>query len=182
MGTKVPTDATDAAENRLLTRSTLQEHTMKSLHGITISALEAWVWTAIRGRNGSPLGSINRRQTVHAFLAKRREPPPIVEGQRRDYNTRMYFYPWGRSYTQASSEERLTPLCGRIRSTSRFPGLSAAYGGFMQGEQMECPNCRAAANNLGITIRYMEEVMNNDPWAAISAYDRSTTLDPVTGT
>ncbi len=150
---------------------------MQSLHGITIASMEAWIWTTFRGGNGAYLGRINGRNVDHLMLGQRGTPPPA------DYirQNRRYWNPWNHLFQNMSEEQKLTPMCGRLKTKARWPEITATYNRWGGMEHRQCPNCIALAAQTNTTYYYQNQLQADDPWAAIAREDRETMPDPVSG-
>jgi len=158
---------------------------MKALHGITIVGVEAWVWATITGGNGTPLGRVDNLNVSHLTLRERGTPPPMITpGEENQYtrrDNRAYWTPWqGWNLAPQTAEQVLTPLCGRIKSKSRWPNLQFAHAGRYY-TPIECPNCLRIAADQGITPNYMNMLQEKDPWNTQDWQARITNPDPVTG-
>lgn len=146
---------------------------MKNLHAIVGGRMEAMIWAYVSGGNGRDIGAINGRTTAHAFRAQRGTPPQMAPTNR--YSSRPYWTPFQFPDYNMSAEQILTPACGRLRSSARYPRISTAYEGGWNTNF--CPVCLRIAPDT----RYHRAVMMADPWIAIPQANRSTTLDPVSG-
>ena len=158
---------------------------MRNLHAIIIAGAEAYIWGYAYGRNGRPLGAGTGNQGIwrggvvsHAYRIRRGHPRPSLEdiaanpGIWRD--SRAYWHPW--TANDLTAEERLTPVCGRIRSQSRDPRFNTS-------EQTNwnpinrCPECERLMPTT-TTVRQLREA---DPWHMLSRHERIGGPDPVSG-
>jgi hypothetical protein len=146
---------------------------MQQLHAIIIGAIEAWVWGTITGGNGQQIGRF-----AHLHKVGRGTPPEMqTQEELRNNpwrrNHRRYWYPW-----QLAPANPLTPLCGRLKSQSRFPRYNASSDHWRVNE---CPDCRRLADNAGVTPGFADALRREDPWSQITVEQRQVTPDPVSG-
>lgn len=162
---------------------------MRSLHGITVGNLEAWVWVNLTGGNGAALGKVNGRIVHHLQLRQRGTPPPMRQenGDRYYRDDRLYWTPWqtNRWNDPRTTKEIMNVLCGQIKSASRMPRSQDAYNrtyDFDKVDPRACPDCSRVAKEQGIRPYYTTEIVAQDPWNAPEfRYIRGETADPVTG-
>lgn len=145
---------------------------MRNLHGITVGAVERHIWGFISGGNGRALGIVNGVRVAHSYLVQRGQPPPMDGTFHR--SARRYWHPFNRMPEER--EAVLTPLCGRIRSQSRYPYLSPT-GNYTWSTPRLCTDCQRLAPDTG----FLDTVRRADPWYQIDATQRETTVDPVSG-
>lgn len=160
---------------------------MIPLHNIRIATLQRYVWGYAYGANGRALGTTRAHWTHgtinHAYLVSRGEPPPIRPQEElrglRMHENRTYWMPWS-VWTERTRDWMITPLCGRIRTTSQRPSwthFNGRWGGIPERDQ--CPDCRAL---VGEEITYLDTLQREDRWyTELEPHERLTMADPVTG-
>lgn len=143
---------------------------------ITVGTLEAWLWATVYGGNGRQITPF-----MHLFRGQRGRPPeadPNREPWR--YNRRIYWNPWMYPFNNDNPPNALQPMCGRLKSVSRFPRLNPRTDQTWGRRLPQCPNCLQLATNVGITPAFYNILATNDPWAKLTAEEREQP-DPVTG-
>lgn len=147
---------------------------MKTLHKIFSGLTEAYIWVNIVGGNGAQITKF-----CHLMRAERGEPP--IMGDDRAYR-RSGWQPWARSFSWmgASAVNILSPLCGQLKSKSKWPQMRIAFPTTWR-DPNECPDCIIAADEMHITPKYANILRDEDPWTKIGYYDRETTRDPISG-
>jgi hypothetical protein len=143
---------------------------MRMLHDIEPGNISAYIWATIIGANGRTLGG--QGNMAHVFRVERTRP-----GRRE----RRYWSPWSGVANNLTTEERLTPLCGRIRTRSQYPRLSTIFQ--TSTWITRCAACQTETNRRGIDATYLDQVSAHDPWQALrrTTPEFWTHPDPVTG-
>jgi hypothetical protein len=155
---------------------------MQSLHGITISEIERWLWMYPKGGRGTNIG-VRRWENpmAHLYLLSRGTPPPVViERQPEENQWNFENRQWRRQAWQPFNinqwpgrEFALKPACGQLKSQSREPHLEPANPNW---NPRLCENCAAAQNG-----EFKYNVQRDDPWTGIDRINRAHTIDPVSG-
>jgi hypothetical protein len=124
---------------------------VRLLHAIANVGTTATIWAYVMGGNGQPLG---RTLTLAHLYPVTRTPVPA----RSQLNlARRYYSPWGDMVSRMTTEQRLTPLCGRIRTQARYPRFNtiSEYNNWTT----HCPTCERTT-----TGTYLNVLNTNDPW------------------
>lgn len=150
---------------------------MKTLHKIFTGLTEAYIWADMFGGNGARISKFR-----HAMRGQRGTPPPVMVNAR--YN-RRYWAAWGHpfNYMGQDPERILNPLCGRLKSRSRWPMIRIAYPpGQWQTNIIECPDCTDILATMGEKAVYQYDLIAEDPWSKLNYTEREQTIDPISGT
>lgn len=152
---------------------------MKGLHSIVIKTLEALVWGYLYGGNGRQIGNV-----AHLWRLERGTPPPLDPNwnigefgrwnapNHGDMWNRAYWGPWSNAAGR-TRQELITPMCGPIRTQSRFPRLNWATA---RWNPRLCQDCRAISEGA-----YFDILRGADPWLTMTRDERLRRPDPVSG-
>lgn len=162
---------------------------MRNLHGVHAANVEQYLWCYVFGRTsriigGLPGGGIQ----THAFLVPRGTPPrmgdPLLDATQwaRDNQAliRQRWYPFSGWFNQDNTEEHLTPACGRLRTASRFPRITAVNAPDPTRPWGNFPRCPQCIEIVG-EGNYIDTARTFDPWVQIPRQERGWTTDPVSG-
>lgn len=132
----------------------------------------------VKGGSGRPI--TNR---CHLFVVQRGTPPPPgairpTWAGRYWRSSRQTWTPFSTFQNQYDPEFILNPLCGRLKTRSRFPSLQRYHYWRNEGK---CPDCTAIAQAQNLTFGTLDEVLAEDPWTRIPQEEREEQSDPISG-
>jgi hypothetical protein len=139
---------------------------MRLLHSIRPRMPAVAVWGKLVGRNGRAIDVLPHGwEGMRHLWVVERGTPPGAPGNNESHIGRRWWQPYVSNEPQ-TIEQRLTPMCGRIRSRSTGPRWyrTSSYESPASNPNMYCMDCATLAMNRGLQMVRMADAVMNDPW------------------